>query len=105
MQSAEAGAWSDESFSPLTFGELGIGKTFICFPNPGDNRHHGGFRNPMNTFIKTQESVDSVSFVSSFDGSMRTTFYHDSVKHGRSVDARGVECDFPHSMPVIWINC
>lgn len=40
---------------PLTFGELGIGRKFICFPSDGDDSGHDGFRGLFRIFIKFGE--------------------------------------------------
>lgn len=50
----------DNYFEPLTFGELGLGKKFICLPSPGDNHSHGGLRIAHWLFEKTQNMIEEV---------------------------------------------
>ena len=56
--------------TPLTFGELGLGKTFICFPSDGDDSGHGGFRGAHYVFIKFDEDK-SVSSQTPPDNALR----------------------------------
>lgn len=49
---------SVENFETLTFGDLKEGDQFICFPLPGDNNGHGGFKG--STFVFTKESMDAI---------------------------------------------
>lgn len=67
-----------------TFGELNIGDHFICFPLPGDNSGHGGYRVEHFVFVKTKADV--------------TDMYKNGV--GYNVQ-RGIAATFPHSMPVL----
>lgn len=84
------GVW----FEPLTFGELKIGQKFICFPLPGDNHGHGGFRGANYIFTKTHEVVTEAAPGLLYE-----------IPHGRAMnDHRQIPSDFLLSMFVILVE-
>lgn len=44
-----------EYHEKLTFEELKIGNRYISFPQPGDNKGHGGFKSPYYLFQKIED--------------------------------------------------
>ncbi|MDP3999174.1 MAG: hypothetical protein Q8P76_01100 [bacterium] len=76
-------------FEPMTFGELKVYEKFICFPLPGDNSGHGGFRGISRIFTKAH-SVGTIEVLT-------------SSTHGRAENLRGVSSIFPNSMLVLRI--
>lgn len=85
-------------FETLRFGDLEIGQQFICLPQPGDNRGHGGFRGVHYIFTKTRtrvyETMGKVSMP-----------YSREVPHGRARNNKHqTRTDFPLSMPVILVE-
>ena len=46
----------DEYFETNTFADLEVGDSFICLPQPGDNKGHGGFAKPHR--INTKEFAE-----------------------------------------------
>lgn len=80
-----------EECEPLTFGDLEEGDQFICFPLPGDNSGHGGFK--KGSYLFTKES-------------MEVTNTSTSVTSGNGI--RNVDkniSSFPLSMIVLKVMC
>lgn len=78
----------DDSFEPLTFGELKVGDKFIVLPRPGDNRGHGGFKGVHHIFTKFLQKTKAAA----------------GLPYGRAVSNKGVSSDFPGSMFVIKVK-
>ena len=74
-----------EFFETMTFGELIPGHQFISLPLPGDDDGAGGFKGMHVIFTKITDSVSDLPY----------------DYHGRAVNYRGIQSDFPDSMPVI----
>jgi hypothetical protein len=86
------------AFETLTFGELELGDKFICFPAPGDNDGHGGFRGVHHIYTKTHQFVAN-------NGGKNALPYHEDYPNGRAKSVRsGVISDLPLSMPVIQVE-
>jgi hypothetical protein len=67
----------------LTFGELAVGDRFVCWPIPGDNDGHGGFKGSNRLFTKSM-------------------YVNASMPHsGEALNGSGISSTFPHTMNVI----
>jgi len=63
----------DEGTEKLTFGELEQGDKFICFPRPGDNSGHGGYKPGHRIFYKWPDFNGGFCSKSFTDGTFSTT--------------------------------
>jgi len=81
-----------DDFEHLTFGDLEIGQKFICFPTPGDNSGHGGFKPMHYIWRKTRNNIrhrSNLRFVSTGEAER---------------ESNGVKTLFPLKMPVILVG-
>ena len=90
-----------KDFISLTFGELGLGQSFIDFPTPGDNEGHGGYRMKYRIFTKTEHKTEKVGKVK----------FSVNNPHGKAINTRTAEnvtavsaSYFPHSMSIIQVE-
>ena len=77
----------NECFEYLTFGKVKVNQRFICLPEPGDNRGHGGLKGTYNTFTKTRHKLDGYG-----------------IPTGEAEHTGNIPSTFPHTMAVILIN-
>lgn len=79
-----------DCFEPPTFGELRVYDKFICFPLPGDNSGHGGFRGMFRIFTKAHP-LGTIEMLT-------------SPNNGRAENSKGVSSYFPDSMLVLRVE-
>lgn len=82
----------------LTFGELQIGESFICFPIDGDNNGHGGYLGQQNLFIKVRPHVEKSTY-DIFHGDMEGCLWNNAIAYGS-----GNSSHFPDHMAVIKVG-